>query len=202
MISSLSFLNVGSALIIAVLIVFFVLSALAQLSRIVQLSTQPNQPLGRWKRVLVTNWLWNKWRAIPVFTFFAYTPEVEIHLMFRDMLSDQELTPWRLVHYECHQSLKWLWNPDRRRYKAVMELTGSLMMLLFGEQDPEFPSLFSWPPYIKLVAYTSGLPRATATTARQFLLVATPIPADSGPPEILFISPLRPTPKSLPDFST
>jgi hypothetical protein len=178
--------------IIAVLILYFVFSALRQLAIIIQLSLSPDQTVPRWKRVLLKGWFWNKSRLFPVFTFFGHLPEIEVHLLFRDKLANQQMTPWKQVDYEFNPVIRWLWNPDRRRQKALVDLTGTLLILLFREPDPQFPNLFRQATYIKLATYMAGLPSMSGTIGRQFLLAATPIPPDSRPLEIVFISPLHP----------
>jgi hypothetical protein len=126
-----------------------------------------------------------------VFTFFAYVPEREIQLLFRDRLFDQQLTSWKMLYYERNEILKWIWNPDRRRQKAVQDLTGGLLSLLAHEKDLTFPSLFSSPSYRKLATYISGLPCTCLTVERQFMIAMRPIPDSDLPAQILFISPMR-----------
>jgi hypothetical protein len=180
-----------AAITIAALGVFFVLSILTQVSRVLSSAPAPSSPTF-WRRLLLGNRIWNRWRAIPVFTFFAYVPEREIQLLFRDRLYDQQLTSWKKLYYERNEILKWVWNPDRRRQKAALDLTSGLLTLLSQEKDISFPTLFSSAAYRKLATYVSGLPRTGLTEERQFMIAITPIPDADQPPQILFISPMHP----------
>jgi hypothetical protein len=185
-----------AAIVIAALGTFFVLSILTQVSRVMSGSpASSSHTLGR--RFLLGNRIWNRWRAIPVFTFFAYVPEREIQLLFRDRLFDQQLTSWKMLYYQRNEFLKWVWNPDRRRQKAVQDLAGGLLSLLAQEKDITFPNLFSSAAYRKLATYISGLPHTCLTVERQFMIAMTPIPNAEQPPQILFISPMRPVASGL-----
>ena len=173
------------------LILYFVFSVFRQLAIILQSNLRSGQAVSPWGRFLVKHRFWSRSRLFPMFAFFASLPEFDVHLLVRDKLANQQLTPWKLVEYRFNPAIRWLWNPDRRRQKAVGDLTGGFLTLLFQEQDPEFPGLFSQPIYIKLATYMAGLPSMRGTIGRQFLLAVTPIPPDSRPLEILFVSPLH-----------
>jgi hypothetical protein len=181
-----------SVFVVCALALFFICSVLAQCSRILGPDHRKAIPAG-WKRLLLDgNQLWNRWRAIPVFTFFSYVPDREIWLLFRDRLCNQDLTPWKTVEYECNTVWKCFWNPDRRRQKAVMDLTGALLNFMVKQEELSLSSIVSSRSFARLITYTKGLPRTRLTAERQFMIAATPISTGDQTVRILFISPMSP----------
>jgi hypothetical protein len=121
---------------------------------------------------------------IPHWTFFAPVPgTADYFLLYRDQLLDGSLTDWRELPL-CDSRKPWhiIWNPRKREKKALFDLTSALMREVLAA--PVEVAQFSV-PYLVLLSYVSGLPRAFTGKGTQFLLMS----SDRGrEPEALYTS--------------
>jgi hypothetical protein len=174
-----------NSIIVGALAIFFFLSVLTQVSRIG----------GIRSRALAASVLkrlpCRSWRAFPSWTFFSYVPDHDIRLLFRDELIDSQLTPWNLVYFDRNTAIKSLWNPDRRRQKAVIDLAGSLVSQIAELDRPALEPLIQARCYRRLVSYVGSLPRTNLTRSRQFLIAKTSTMSRPEKYEVLVVSPLN-----------
>lgn len=121
---------------------------------------------------------------IPYWAFFAPVPgTADYFLLYRDQLLDDSLTSWQELPL-CDSRQPWhcFWNPGKREKKALFDLTTAL--LRETQMDSVEAAQFSV-PYLILLAYVSGLPRAYVGRGTQFLLM---MANAGGEPKPIFTS--------------
>jgi hypothetical protein len=136
---------------------------------------------------------------IPSWSFFAPNPGTrDFQLMYRDKLLDGQFTVWKSVQCLSYPYLRFVWNPHKRRAKAIVDLCVFLMGDLKRVLEAEAPekaealgkSIYISLPYIGLATYISRVPHSPFSDFTQFM-IATSYGFDTDkPPEIAFISPL------------
>lgn len=127
-------------------------------------------------------------RLLPRWNFFAPEPGVsDFHLLFRDHLVDESVTPWQKFKIERTQRslVSWLWQPNKRVPKAVFDLGTSLLSVVTDSTKAPEMVPFSL-PYLMFLNAVSSMPKSPFTVSRQFVLVKTD--GVSAPPDVLFIS--------------
>src|SRR5215813_9138326 len=156
--------------------------------------------LAQFRHNKTANWLMNfvRWlkrkdycSLIPSWWFFApNTGWTDYHLLYRDKLCDSQYTPWKEIQFPSNRLFSWIWNPDKRREKAIVDM--SLNLLRMAIRNPGNPSkeVYISVPYISLLTYVSGQPRSLLSDYTQFMIVVTFGDCESRP-NILFISPLH-----------
>lgn len=128
---------------------------------------------------------------IPHWSFFAPQPGTwNYHLVFRDRLADGSISRWTEVDViDPRRPWHAVWNPRRRQKKAFHDLVTQLMRL----SSTTLPGdLALTVPYLVLLTWVCSLPRALATTGRQFALVFGYGATSDEPPEPAFVSALHP----------
>lgn len=157
---------------IGLLVVWYVLSILAQIYR------------GGWMSAVKYHDIFS---LIPSWTFFAPRPGTsDLNLLYRDRLIDGQLTPWREVSLGQGGFLRWIWNPDKRRRKCVTDMCQSLQAYALRTRSLERVLIHL--PYISLLNYVSALPRNGLHEATQFMLVRTYGEDRHEEPQIVFVS--------------
>ena len=129
---------------------------------------------------------------IPNWSFFAPRPVTfDYHLLYRDELWDLRLTDWTEVSIvEERPWWRFLWNPSRRRKKALFDSCSMLLRLssaLKKEGNTNPSALHRAVPYLMLLSYVSQLehPMARGT---QFLVMRTFGPDSEPKPSLAFMS--------------
>jgi hypothetical protein len=142
-----------------------------------------------WQRQLVQFRVHCRCLYLPMWTFFSWVPEANVTLLIRDRLVDGQLTPWRAVNYIYSPWARFLWNPDRRREKAVLQLSVYLVSILGRQTDPQAGHIFSLPSYCTLLHYCVGISPSALSVSRQFVIVKRYFANKLWSSEICFISP-------------
>jgi hypothetical protein len=113
---------------------------------------------------------WDPLGLLPRWSFFAPQPATgDFHLLYRYQLADGALTNW--AEFRNLQPRHWwhaLWNPGRRRNKALFDLTTALGLegLQYGSA-----SLPGSVHYLTLLNFVTRLAHPPFCTAVQFLLM-------------------------------
>ena len=124
---------------------------------------------------------------IPVWTFFAPNPGVtDFRLLYRDKLFDGQYTPWKEVEYSDSSLFCTIWNPDKRRQKAIVD--NCIFLLQDIGRNIKNKSILVSTPYLVILTYVMAMPRSSLSEYRQFLIGRTFGYHTSKEPEILFIS--------------
>jgi hypothetical protein len=108
---------------------------------------------------------------VPEWRFFAPKPGRGDHaLLYRDSLDAREWGPWTelslVVPRRWHH---FLWNPERREKKALLDFVAALMAIIreTGTEGVEITS-----PYLALLVYvTTAVERIAVPALTQFLLL-------------------------------
>jgi hypothetical protein len=141
-------------------------------------------------RVFASLRRWDGLRVLPYWTLFSTVYDHDLRLLYRDRLYDGQLTPWKALDGECHQVLKCIWNPDRRRKKAIIDICAHVVNLLQRETTIPINSLVRSGSYLSLAGYVSGVPHWPLSESTQFIIARTFSHDEPKPPEILFVSPV------------
>jgi hypothetical protein len=119
----------------------------------------------RWLRVI------DIFGLIPVWTFFAPNPGMtDYYLLYRDRMPDGSMNNWKKVELKGSEnglSLA-LWNPTKRRQKALSDLLTSSVEL-FRERD--FDVVSASVPYLLLLNFITSRPHALGTSCTQFMVM-------------------------------
>jgi hypothetical protein len=180
--------KIGSALLISALTLYFVASVLNQVL-VLAAHRKGNQRFA---------WLLRGIRRLshalyaPSWNFFYYVVEVNNHILIRDRLVDDQLTPWRAIKYVSMPWLRFLWNPDRRRAKKCLMLAGSVVQILAKLQDHDLSRVVDSGDYQMLAEGVRSISRSPLSVSRQFMIVRTGVGDRPRREEILFVSPLFP----------
>lgn len=174
-----------------VLAVYFVLSVIRQVTLVFPRMRAFNGSPGGARVTPDRPVPWNS-RLLPVWTFFSAVPDYDVELLIRDRLVDQQYTPWRAAPYQRTAAIRWLWNPDRRRGKAIVDMSARLQFALATHRDMTAVDLASLGPYTGLLTYARGLPRSPLSDQRQFMIARTFARHRGKAPHIMLISPLFP----------
>jgi hypothetical protein len=162
-----------SAVFIAILEIWLILTILVQF------------PCFKWVK-----WLRDRdyFALLPNWSFFAPNPGTsDLQILYRDKLSDGQLTPWQAVAFREGSLLHAIWNPEKRLHKAITNVCLSLLQLASDKHKSKL--LFASVPYILIVMYIKALPHDGSSNSRQFLIAQTyGYCTVSQEPKILFIS--------------
>jgi hypothetical protein len=107
---------------------------------------------------------------LPVWTFFAPHPgTTDYYLLYRDRLRDGSLDPWREVELKpAENGLRLaLWNPGKRRHKAVSDVVGALLR----SRGRHGEGLVVTVPYILVLNAVTARPHAPGATGTQFMIM-------------------------------
>lgn len=139
---------------------------------------------------------WKKWdifRITQPWIFFAIPPGRDLFLCYRDKSVDDRMTPWRLVRFSRPRLLvRWFWNPDHVRTKAVYDLCSALLLRTSSDLGKPQAAFFASTEYTAISAYIQSEPRNLLSYERQFIILTVrwePAPVDF---EVLFLSPFFP----------
>jgi hypothetical protein len=175
-------MSVFSAVLLGLLALWFLLSVLVQF-----------RPVAGVGRLVV----WVKSRdvlaLIPAWTFFAPNPGTrDYELLYRDLLVDGLYTPWKEVERPVGSFTRALWNPAKRRQKAVVDLC-SILIRMASRTKTELGAkqLVISVPYLNLLTYVSKLETSPLSAYRQFLIATTFGYHSDKKPEICYVSNLH-----------
>lgn len=158
-------------LVIAALAVWFVSTLIAQFWTVPWVARLKSYDLGE---------------VVPGWSFFAPNPGTsDAELLYRDQLVDDQLGPWTAVRFQRPSLRRAVWNPEKRRRKALFDLSASLLMDA-GAARERNEVLVSF-PYLALLSYVSSFPSGPLSKQRQFIL-ARSFGERGKDPEIMFIS--------------
>ena len=157
--------------VIAVLTAWFVLTLIAQFWTVPWVARLKSYDLAE---------------VVPGWSFFAPNPGTsDSELLYRDELVDGELGPWRAVRFARASLLRAVWNPQKRRRKALVDLCSSL--LTEAAASPERNAVLIGFPYIAVLSHVSSFPSGPLSKRRQFIL-ARSFSETGKEPEVMFIS--------------
>lgn len=175
-------MSLSSSILLGLLALWFLLSVLAQFRRVAW--------LGDWvSRVKHRDYL----ALIPAWAFFAPNPGTrDFELLFRDRLVDGQFTPWKEMERPVGSFLRAIWNPSKRRQKAVVDMC-SLLTRMAAENQTELGArrVVLSVPYLGLLTYISSLKAGPLSTSRQFLIATTFGYHSDKKPDILYVSHLH-----------
>lgn len=156
----------------AVLLVWFVASAVAQLPG----------PLARRLRAV------DRVGLLPSWSFFAPNPaRTDCHLLYRHVLDAGTVTDWTEALSWRPSPLRAVWNPDRRAEKAISDASSHLV------RRREVRGVQWSTPYLLLLNHVSGLRHPRDAAAVQFALLGSFGPAPTpSPPFVRFVSDCHP----------
>lgn len=124
--------------------------------------------------------------VVPEWRFFGTRPgRVDFHLLYRDRLTNNELTEW--IEIPLIQPRPWhafVFNPGRRSAKAIMDVVIHLCRDLQGDRDRIVGSM----PYLTILQHVSAQPATELSTRRQFLLLYASADTDNAEPELILCS--------------
>jgi hypothetical protein len=113
-------------------------------------------------------------RIVPRWNFFAPNPGIhDYHLLIRDRSIDGEVGPWISIT-EFDSSRPWyacVWNPEKRRKKALFDTTCILVQKAQLASEEEMPKLQLSIPYLLIASLVDTRHRSPLSVARQFCLV-------------------------------
>lgn len=171
-----------SFVLLGLLALWFLISLLAQFRRVAW--------LGDWvSRVKSRDTL----ALIPAWTFFAPNPGTrDFELLFRDRLVEGQYTPWKELERPVGSILRAIWNPAKRRQKAVVDMCSLLTRMAAGNKtELGARQVVLSVPYLGLLTYVSSLKAGPLSTSRQFLIATTFGHHSDKKPEILYVSHLH-----------
>src|SRR5437588_1610216 len=136
-----------------------------------------------------TPWLrWDFFGLLPRWTFFSMVPQSDFCILYRDRITNGPLTHWRLITMPPRTISRVIWNPGRRRRKAVEDLCLSFVTQ-YARRLHRSAGSSPWSfGYVALVYYVAHLQAWPLSETRQFMVAKT-FGIQNKPPEILFISP-------------
>src|SRR5215212_5280136 len=108
---------------------------------------------------------------IPVWTFFAPNPGMtDYYLLYRDRLPDGSFDNWRRVELtKSENGLRVaLWNPAKRRHKALSDIVSSLIRL---SGQIETDELIVTVPYILILNFVTSRLHSLGADATQFMVL-------------------------------
>jgi hypothetical protein len=108
---------------------------------------------------------------IPIWTFFAPNPGVtDYYLLYRDRLPDGSLDNWRKVELKPSENgfRVALWNPMKRKQKALSDMTGALIRLAKHRKSER---LIVTVPYLLILNFITSRPHSLGTTGTQFMVL-------------------------------
>lgn len=175
-------MSVFSALLLGLLASWFLLSVLAQF--------RSHERLGR-----LIGWVKSRdvLALIPAWTFFAPNPGTrDYELLYRDLRVDGLYTPWKEVERPVGSFSRALWNPAKRRQKAVVDLC-SILIRMASRTKTELGArqLVISVPYLSLLTYVSKMEVSPLSSHRQFLIANTFGYHTDKKPEICYVSHLH-----------
>lgn len=141
-----------------------------------------------------TNFKWIKWlkyrdpfSLIPSWSFFAPNPGTsDFQILYRDSLFDGTYTYWKEIEYRDKSLLDMIWNPEKRKRKAIVDLC--TFVLQIADRNSKNKRLLVSVPYLTILTYINSIPRNNLAIHRQFLIARTFGFNTTKEPEILFIS--------------
>ena len=134
---------------------------------------------------------WDRLALIPRWIFWSAPHAREWQLFYRDKLTDGRMTNWRTAWTMPSNPFRWIWNPDIRRWKAIVDFCFTLLSLASRDGRQHKELFVSW-AYVATAVYISGLEPVPMGGSRQFMIATMCGPEESQPPDILFVSPLFP----------
>ena len=124
---------------------------------------------------------------IPSWYFFAPNPGVtDYRVLYRDKLFDGQFTVWKEVDYHRSSLLHAIWNPEKRRRKAITDTCSFLLQT--ASKKTKSKRLLVSVPYLAILTYVVSMPHNNLSEYRQFMIARTHGQHTTKEPEILFIS--------------
>ena len=123
---------------------------------------------------------------VPEWKFFGPKPgQYDYFLLFRDLLPDGTVTPWKeVIVAPPRRWWNWAWNPGRRGNKALFDLVTEFAAHIM-EKDPAIEISI---PYLSLLTTVSAQPRLQATAQTQFMVMIAFGADPDRPSELLYVS--------------
>lgn len=156
---------------IAVLVIWFVVSAVSQL----------NCKPGHWLKAR------DFFSLIPNWSFFAPRPGTfDYHLVFRDIGTDGASGRWQeLPLADGRTLLGAIWNAPKRSRKVLSDVVRGLVRLAQDKSRKDFSLTL---PYLAILNYVSSLPRTQRPAETQFMILMSHGFYSSQEPRLVFMS--------------
>lgn len=124
---------------------------------------------------------------LPVWHFFAPTPGgFDYHVVYRDILEDGEVTPWREIDQIAVRPLRSaVWNPEKRTKKALLDVATDCARLQSAESSMAWSTSL---PYLVVLNYVTRIRRETRSRKTQFALFVSEGAAEADAPQMLAAS--------------
>jgi len=132
---------------------------------------------------------YDRWALLPRWTFFAPNPGcTDFRLVYRTFDAQDQPSPWREVSMVRERALlDAIWNPDKRRSKALVDLTQALLLARRKCDEPAV--LMTSFSYVAIAHYIDRLPRLQESAQSwQFLVLQTHGIFAESTPDILIRS--------------
>ena len=154
--------------------------------------------LGAWLLLSIlaqfSHFVWMRWlrdrdylALIPTWSFFAPDPGIgDLQLFYRDKLFDGQFTHWEVVAFRNSSFLRVIWNPEKRRRKAI--INACLLLLQIANNHSQRKMVFVTVPYRLILMYITAMPCSKLSHARQFLIAQTFGYYPTQKAEVLFVT--------------
>ncbi|HEY6969077.1 MAG TPA: hypothetical protein VJA94_07735 [Candidatus Angelobacter sp.] len=129
---------------------------------------------------------WDHLGLLPRWTFFSMVPDFDFVIAYRVRMLDGSLSEWHIVEMPARPAFQFLWNPGRRKRKAVDDLCLALrhsLAVQLRKHEPSSPITFRFP---RLEHYVSQI-GSPCGEARQFMILKI-FGNSQKSAEILFVS--------------
>lgn len=131
---------------------------------------------------------WDFLSLVPEWKFFARPPQHDYHLLYRDVGQDGSVSGWLQVSVaEPRAWWNFLWNPGRRARKALFDAITETARCCHAQCGGVEASV----PYLTLLNYISGLPRAFPARFTQFAILMSSSGVPAQEPRLLLSSALH-----------
>jgi hypothetical protein len=156
---------------LAVLAIWFLISALSQLNVPVVKALKNGDIFS-----LIPNW-----------SFFAPRPGTsDYHLLFRDVDSCGGCSRWRELSLSDDRTLLGaIWNAQKRNRKVLSDVVRGLVRLAQDKTRKDFSLTL---PYLAILNYVSSLPRAERSSNTQFMILMSHGFISDKEPQFVFVS--------------
>jgi hypothetical protein len=129
---------------------------------------------------------------IPIWTFFAPNPGTrDFNILYRHKLGNGSYTLWRQLVDNDPPVTAVVWNPTKRKKKAILDLAMFLCRSLPTKpEDEKIRGLFLTVPYLGLAGAVSSTAAVPMSDGVQFMILLSHGHHAARRPDVLFISPL------------
>ena len=127
---------------------------------------------------------------IPIWTFFAPNPGMrDYNILYRHKLSNGSYTLWRQLVDNNPPVTAAIWNPTKRKKKAILDLSVFLCRSIPSKlKTDDIRGIFLTVPYLGLAAAVSSVAAVPMSDGVQFMILLSHGHLADAKPDILFVS--------------